>query len=123
MNYADLWTQDVSRRLGYAIDAKLTGKDLVKELKARLPKMKKADVDRAIKKHLQMDDFSVAIVADKASAVRDTLARRQAHPDHLRHGTARPPAIVEEDKEIAREPLPVRAETIRIVPAEQMFER
>lgn len=122
MNYADLWTQDVSRRLGYAIDAKLTGKDLVKELKARLPKMKKADVDRAMKKHLQMDDFSVAIVADKASEVRDALLAGKPTP--ITYDTAgTPAAIVEEDKEIAREPLPVRAETIRIVPADQMFER
>jgi zinc protease len=122
MNYSDLWTQDVSRRLGYAIDAKLTGKDLVKELKARLPKMKKADVDRAIKKHLQMDDFSVAIVSDKASEVRDRLLDGKPTPiTYDTQGT--PAAIVEEDKEIAREPLPVRAETIRIVPADQMFER
>ena len=47
-NYSNLWAQDVSRRLGYAIDAVVTGKDLVKELQARLPKMKKADVDRAV---------------------------------------------------------------------------
>lgn len=122
MNYADLWTQDVSRRLGYAIDAKLTGKDLVKELKARLPKMKKADVDRAIKKHLQMDNFSVAIVSDKASEVRDRLLDGKPTPiTYDTQGT--PAAIVEEDKEIAREPLPVRAESIHIVPADQMFER
>ena len=40
-NYANLWAQDVSRRLGYAIDAAVYGKDVIAELKARLPKMKK----------------------------------------------------------------------------------
>ena len=51
-NYSNLWAQDASRRLGFAIDAVITGKDVVKELQARLPKMKKADVDRAVRKHL-----------------------------------------------------------------------
>ena len=62
LGYADLWTQDVSRRLGYAIDAKISGKDLVHELKARLPSMKKADVDRVIRKYFQFDNFAVAMV-------------------------------------------------------------
>ena len=54
-NYSNLWAQDVSRRLGYAIDGVVTGKDLVKELQARLPKMTKADVDAAVRKHLALD--------------------------------------------------------------------
>src|SRR5262249_54582064 len=38
-NYSNLWAQDATRRLGFAIDAVITGKDVVKELQARLPKM------------------------------------------------------------------------------------
>jgi len=120
--YADLWTQDVSRRLGYAIDAAVYGRDLVKELKARLPKMKKADVDRAIRKHLQMDNFAVAIVSGKAAEVKERLASGKPTPiTYDTGGTA--PAVLEEDKLIEKEPLPVAADAIRIVPAAQMFER
>lgn len=122
LNYCDLWTQDVSRRLGYAIDAKLTGKDLIKELKARLPKMKKADVDRAIRKYLQMDDFAVAIVSDKAQELRTRLLEGRATPiTYDTKGT--PPEILAEDKKIEREPLPLAPDAIRVVPADQMFER
>ena len=122
MSYADLWTQDVSRRLGYAIDAAVYGKDLVKELKARLPKMKKADVDRAIRKHLQMDDFSVAIVTDKAAAVKARLL--DGKPTPIIYDTAgTPPAILEEDKLIEKEPLPLGPDAVRIVSVDQMFER
>ncbi|MES1205489.1 MAG: pitrilysin family protein [Pseudomonadota bacterium] len=121
-NYADLWTQDVSRRLGYAIDAQVSGKDMVKELKARLPKMKKADVDRVIRKYLQVDNFSVAIVADKAVDVRARLLDGKPTPiTYDTQGT--PPAILEEDKLIEKEPLPVSADAIRIVSVDQMFER
>jgi len=120
--YADLWTQDVSRRLGYAIDAAVYGKDVVKELKARLPKMKKADVDRAIRKHLQMDNFAVAIVAEKAAEVKERLSSGKPTPiTYDTGGTAA--AVLEEDKLIEKEPLPISADSIRIVPAAQMFER
>ena len=122
LNYADLWTQDVSRRLGYAIDAAVYGKDLVKELKERLPKMTKADVDRAVKKHLQMNHFSVAIVSDKASDLKARLISGQPTP--ITYDTAgTPAAILEEDKLIEKEPLPVTADSVRIVPAAQMFEK
>lgn len=122
LNYADLWTQDVSRRLGYAIDATVYGKDLVQELKARLPKMTKADVDRAVKKHLQMDHFSVAIVSDKAAELKAQLV--SGRPTPITYDTAgTPAAILEEDKLIEKETLPVSAERVRIVPAAQMFEK
>ena len=122
LNYADLWTQDVSRRLGYAIDATVYGKDLVGELKARLPKMTKADVDRAVKKHLQLEHFSVAIVSDKAADLKAELLSGKATP--IKYDTAgTPPAILEEDKLIEKEPLPLSAESVRIVPAAQMFEK
>jgi zinc protease len=122
LNYADLWTQDVSRRLGYAIDATVYGKDLIKEVKARLPKMTKADVDRAVKKHLQMEHFSVAIVSDKAADLKAQLVSGQPTP--ITYDTAgTPAAILEEDKLIEKEALPVTAESVRIVPAAQMFEK
>ncbi|MEO5767881.1 MAG: pitrilysin family protein [Polyangia bacterium] len=122
LNYADLWTQDVSRRLGYAIDARVAGKDLVTELKTRLPKMKKSDVDRVIRKYLQMDNFAIAIVTDKAADLRARLL--DGKPTPITYDTAgTPPAIQEEDKLIEKEPLPVSAEAVRVVPVEQMFER
>jgi hypothetical protein len=58
---------------GFAIDAVVTGKDVVKELQARLPKMKKSDVDAAVRKHLASKGLTIAIVADKAQSIADTL--------------------------------------------------
>jgi zinc protease len=120
--YSDLWTQDVSRRLGYAIDAAVYGKDIVKELKARLPRMKKADVDRAIKKHLQLNNFAVAIVADKAAEVKARLVSGEPTPiTYDTDGTA--PAVMAEDKLIEKEPLPIAAEAVSVEPADLMFEQ
>jgi zinc protease len=121
-NYANLWAQDVSRRLGYAIDAVVTGKDVVKELQARLPKMKKADVDRAVRKHLTLDGLSITIVADKAQALADKLASDAPTP--ITYDTAgTSPDILAEDKIIEKFPIPLSKEAVHVVPVEQMFER
>jgi zinc protease len=122
VNYSNLWAQDVSRRLGYAIDAVVTGRDLVKELQARLPKMKKADVDKAIKKHLSLEGFSIAIVSDKAQAVADKLV--SGTPTPITYDTkGTPPDIEAQDKVIEQFPLPVKRSNVRVVPVDQMFEK
>jgi zinc protease len=121
-NYSNLWAQDASRRLGFAIDAVITGKDIVKELQARLPKMKKADVDRAVRKHLALDGLTIAIVADKGQAVADTLM--SGGPTGITYDTAGTPAdVVAEDDLIKRFPLSFEKENVRVVPVDQMFEK
>jgi zinc protease len=121
-NYTTLWAQDVSRRLGYAIDAVVTGKDIVKELQTRLPKMSKADVDRAVRRHLTLSGLTIAIVADKAQALADKLASDAPTP--ITYDTAgTPPDILAEDRIIEKFPVPLSEGAVRVVPVEQMFER
>src|SRR5262249_25565203 len=121
-NYSNLWAQDASRRLGFAIDAVITGKDVVKELQARLPKMKKADVDRAVRKYLGTNGLTIAIVADKGQTVADTLVN--GGPTGITYDTAgTPPDVVAEDDVIKRLPLPLDKEGVRVIPVDQMFEK
>jgi zinc protease len=122
-NYTNLWAQDVSRRLGYAIDGMVYGRDVVKELQARLPTMKKGDVDRAIKKHLSLDGLSIAIVAETSTgqALADKLISGAATP--ITYDTAgTPPDIVAEDQIIQKFPVPIAKDAVRVVPVEQLFE-
>ena len=121
-NYSNLWAQDATRRLGYAIDAVITGKDVVKELQARLPKMKKADVDRVVRKYLGVDGLTIAIVADKAKTVADTLA--SGAPTGISYDTAgTPPDVIAEDDLIKRFVVPIDKDNVHVVPVEQMFEK
>ena len=122
LHYLDLWAQDPSRRLGYAIDALVYGKDIVAELKARLPTMTKVQVDRAIRKHLDPKRLTVAIVSDDAKALRAELA--SGKPTPMSYDTKDTLAeVLERDKAIARFPLPVSASRIKIVSAGVMFEK
>ena len=121
-NYANLWTQDVSRRLGYAMDAVIYGKDIIQELQARLPKMKKVDVDRAVRKHLSKNNLAITIVAENAAEVSKKLASGEATPmTYDTEGT--PPEVVAEDKVIEKFRISVAKASIQIVPVDKLFEQ
>jgi len=122
LHYLDLWAQDPSRRLGYAIDALIYGKDILAELKARLPTMTKAEVDRAIRKHLDPKRVTVAIVSDNAKALRAELL--SGRPTPMTYDTKDTPAdVLERDKSIERFPLPISASRIKIISAGVVFEK
>ncbi len=120
--YNKLWTQNASRRLGYAIDAKFYGRDIQGELARRLPAMTKADVDAAVRKYLPRGAFDIAVVTDDAAKFRDQLV--SGAPTPIRYDTqGTPEAVLTEDKTIEKFPIPVKAEDVRIVPAGEMFEK
>jgi zinc protease len=122
LNYINLWAQDGSRRLGYAIDAAIYGKDVIAELKARLPKMTKEDVDRAVRKHLSTKKLAVAVVGDGLKALAEALSAGKPTP--LVYDTKDTPAdVVQEDKIIEAYPLPVSASRLKIVSANSLFEK
>ena len=122
LHYVDLWAQDPSRRLGHAIDALIYGKDIITELKARLPKMTKAQVDRAIRKHLDPRRLTLAIVSDKATALRTELL--SGKPTPMSYDTKDTPAeVLARDKSIEGFPLPFTPSRVKIVPAGVVFEK
>ena len=121
-NYVNLWAQDGSRRLGYAIDAAIYGKDIIAELKIRLPRMTKADVDRAVKRHLSTENLAVVVVGDKVTALAAALAA--GRPTPIVYDTKDTPTeVLAEDKIIEMRPLPISAGDIKIVSAKTMFEK
>jgi zinc protease len=122
LNYINLWAQDGSRRLGYAIDAAIYGRDIIAELKAHLATMSKDDVDRAIRKHLCTANLVVVVVGDKVKDLAKALAA--GSPTPIVYDTKDTPAeVVAEDKVIESYPLPVAKTRITIVHANNLFER
>jgi zinc protease len=122
LNYVNLWAQDGSRRLGYAIDAVIYGKDVIAELKARLPGMTKADVDRAVRKHLSTANLAVVVVGDKVRDLASALAAGKPTP--MVYDTKDTPAdVLEEDKIIEAYPLSVSPARLKIVSASSLFEK
>jgi len=122
LNYVNLWAQDGSRRLGYAIDAEINGKDIIAELKARLPAMSKADVDRAVRKHLSTANLDIVVVGAHVKELAATIAAGKPTP--VVYDTKDTPAeVLAEDQIIEKYPLPVSPGDINIVSANTLFEK
>ena len=124
LNYSKLWVQTPSRRLGYAMDGAFYGrKSLVDELADRLPLMTVEDVNAAVRRHIDPDNLSVAVIADPTGAQAFVDALVSDTPSPIVYATATKPEVLAEDRLIAVEPLPIDRARCRIVPAEAMFER
>lgn len=122
LGYTKLWGQSMSRRLGYALDSDFYGidQDFLGEVDRALRKLTVKDVNRAVKRYLQTDNFKVVIVTDDAGALREALVDNAPSP--ITYEVEKPEEILEEDKEIAKYKLRVGKKAVQIIPATEMFE-
>lgn len=119
--YVNLLTKTKTAELGYAIDSKFYGiADYNSYVKEGLARLTVKQVNEAIRRHLKRDDLHVVLVADKAGEWRERLSANTPSP--ISYNSPKPAAIVEEDKKVQDFAVPVRAENIRIVPVETVFE-
>jgi len=123
LNYSRLWTQDLSRRLGYQIDSEFYGtKFFIDRVQEELSRLKVDEVNAAVKRHLQAANLAVAIVTEDAAAMRDALLSGKPTPITYQTPTTRED-LLKEDKEIESFPLPVNRERVCIVKAQDLFEK
>jgi zinc protease len=123
LNYSRLWTQDLSRRLGYQMDSEFYGtKFFIDRIQEELPRLKLEDVNAAVKRHLQPSNLAVAIVTENAAAMKETLLSGKPTPITYQTPTTSE-ALLKEDKEIESFPLPINRERVRVVTAQELFEK
>ncbi len=123
LNYSRLWTQDLSRRLGYRMDSEFYGIDsFIDRIQQELTRLKVEDVNAAVKRHLQERNLAVAIVTPDAAAMKEALLSGKPTPITYQTPTTSE-ALLEEDKQIEAFPLPVNRERVSIVKAQDLFER
>ncbi len=123
LNHSRLWTQSLSRRLGYMMDSEFYGTEfLIDRMTRDLPRLTVEDVNTAVARHLDPDNLKVAIVAADGAALRDALLAGKPTPITYQTATTRED-LLSEDREIESYPLPVDASRIRVVSARDLFER
>ena len=123
LNYSRLWTQNLSRRLGFQMDSEFYGtRFFIDTIQQELPRLKVEDVNAAVKRHLQASNLAVAIVTEKAAEMMHTLLSDEPTPITYQTPTTSE-ALLKEDKEIESFPLPVNRERVRIVKARELFEK
>jgi len=123
LNYSRLWTQDLSRRLGYQMDSEFYGtKFFIDRIQDELTGLKLEDVNAAVKRHLQASNLAVAMVTANAAAMKETLLSGRPTPITYQTPTTSE-ALLKEDKEIESFPLPINRERVRIVKPQELFEK
>jgi len=123
LNYSRLWTQSLSRRLGYRLDSEFYGTAFfVDRLQDELPKLTVEAVNAAVKRHLNARNIKVAIVTDGAGEIKAALLSGRPTPITYQTPTT-DEDLLKEDREIESYPLPINKERVRIVQAQDLFER
>ncbi len=122
-NYVGTWGTTIGRRLGYAVDDAFYGigkPGYLQSLKAAVDKVTPAQVNAAIRKHLQDDNFYLVIVTQDAADLKKKLL--SAEPTSITYAGDRPAALLAEDKVISTFPITVKDADITIVPIEKVFQ-
>jgi zinc protease len=108
-------------RLGYAIDDRFYGIEgsHLDIYRKRLAEMTRDEVNAAVKKHLQYENMHIVIVTKDAKALKEALVSDAPSP--IKYATPKPESVLKEDEAIARFPLKIKADDVRIVPVGELF--
>ena len=88
------------------MEARILGReDILEQARRILPRLSAGDIRAAVRKHLDPGAFFLAVVAPKASALRDGLLNGAA----------------EDDAGVPAFPLGLRPEAVRVVTAESLI--
>ncbi len=120
INYSKLWAQSLSRRLGFMMDSRFYGMPYyIDEIDKRLKTMTVEQVNAAIRKYFQTDNYQAVFVTANAQKLKETLEKDDPSPKTY---NATPSAdVIEADKTI--QALKVKPGSIRILPVAEVFQK
>mgnify|MGYP001016437504 CR=1 FL=1 len=122
-NYTVDWGNTISRRLAYAIDDAFYGipaPGFLASIRPGIAQLTPEQVNAAIREHLQAGNMYVVFITADAQAMKRKLL--SGRPTPITYAGERSQAVLDEDREIAAFPIPVRAEDITILPIDQVLE-
>jgi len=125
LNYTKLYTQTLGERLGWQMDSRYYGSgegDFLVAARSALPKLTRADVNKAIRKYLNFDNLCIAVVTQHAEALKADLLANTPSPIKYANPNM-PPEVLQEDTVIQKYPLAVRGDKIKIAPAADFFRK
>jgi len=123
--YSLHYAPTVSKRLGYQVDSKFYGvKDngnYIEYYRNKLNSLTLAEVNAAIKKHIQYNDMVIAMISSGCEQLKDDLVNNTPSP--IEYSSPKEERIYEEDKIISNYKLDIDPTKVKIVPVEEMFEK
>jgi zinc protease len=113
-----------SDKLGYAVDDRFYGLESPGHLatfRKTMESLTLEEVNAAIRKHFQSANLVIAMVTADPDAIKQSLV--SGKPTPISYGEIKKPKeVLQEDKQIEKYPLGIRAEDVTIIPVEKMFE-
>ncbi|HJK94594.1 MAG TPA: hypothetical protein RMH26_27910, partial [Polyangiaceae bacterium LLY-WYZ-15_(1-7)] len=107
---------------GFAIDDRLydTVDPWLETLRSRWAELDVAEVNAAIRRHIEPSRLQVAVVTPDAEAFADTLASEAPSP--IRYRAEVEEAVREEDREVVEYEVGIPRSRMRVLPVTNLFE-
>ncbi|TAJ19220.1 MAG: insulinase family protein [Planctomycetota bacterium] len=118
------FAETTDEKLGYAIDDRYFGLEQshLSTFRWMMDEITLEEVNAAVKKHLQVENLVIALVAPNAAELKEALTSDAPSP--IDYGAVQKSAeILAEDREIQVYPLRIAPERVRVTPVKEMFER
>lgn len=121
-NYTVNLAQSASEQLGYTLDDRFYGltQPFLEKVRTKVASLTRDQVNAAIRKYLNTENIIIAVVTQGSEDFKKALVANRPSP--IQYDSPKRPAIQEEDKEIMKYPLPIKAEKATIIPVEKVFE-
>lgn len=111
-----IWTLTDQRRLGWAIDELIYGTPgFLDRVRTTIASATAETVQRTLQKHLDPKALNFVFVTKDADALRAGLL--SPAPSPITYATPKPPEVLEQDKTIERQPLPMVSDRVRVIDA------
>jgi zinc protease len=94
--------------------------DYMLGLRQNLAKLTLADVNRAIRRYLRTERLVIVAVSKNGEELKQQLASDDPSP--MTYNSPKPASITDIDKIVEKWPLHLKAEAIKVVPADQVFQ-
>jgi zinc protease len=119
--YVNLLTKTKDAELGYAIDSQYYGMpEYSRYIKDSLAKLTVEDVNRAIRKHLSMDNLQIVVVGKDCEALAKKLVA--SAPATISYNSPKPKEVMDEDVLAGKFKIDVTPQAVKIFPVDQVFE-
>ncbi len=123
-SYMKLYIKSPDQQLGYLMDSRFYGrKDYIKEMDKLLAGLTVADVNKAIKKYLQINNMFISVVTDKSEAqnLKESLSGNLDSPMSYSNAvkSGLPKEVLSEDDEVSKFRLNVKS--VDIINSEDTF--
>lgn len=115
-----LLTSTQGQDLGSALDSKWYGiGDYVPYMRERLARLTRADVNKAVRRHLSAGKLAVVVITKDAEGLKNQLL--SPDPSTIAYDAPKPPEVLAEDKVIGAKKLGLTPERVRITPVAEVF--